>query len=76
MGNKYSFYLFSQLFHYIFEAEVIDLGYDEIFIVIDKYQELYRRSEFNTDKKSEYQCVQEFLRHNQKQIARDLNFRW
>ena len=55
---------FSQLFmNYIeiHETEYQELEYDSVFPEILKHQQLFLKSPFNVDTKSEYDCIVDYL---------------
>lgn len=64
MKMDYSEFLFSQLFMEYLEGNatfVVDLTYDKIFPEMLRHKELFEKSTHNSDLKSEYECICDYL---------------
>ena len=62
---NYSQFLFSQLFINFCEHEdtkVNELEYDLVYPVILEHLDLFLKSKFNIDTKSEYDCILDYLK--------------
>jgi len=61
---KYEMFLFSQLFMKHVEnndTQYQDLAYDLIYDEVLKHRELFLKSNFNVDVRSEYDCIEDYL---------------
>ena len=61
---EYTDFLFSQLFMNHIEnneTEYKDIEYDLIFTEVIKHQGLFLKSKYNSDTKSEYDCIVDYL---------------
>ena len=60
----YEMFLFSQLFMKHVEnndTQDQDLAYDLLFPEVLKHRELFLKSDYNEDTRSEYDCIQDYL---------------
>ena len=61
---KYEMFLFSQLFMKYVEnnnTQYQDLAYDLIFSEVLRHRDLFLKSNFNVDVRSEYDCIEDYL---------------
>jgi hypothetical protein len=59
--TNYQIYLFSQLFHNEFGEDLDEVPYDLLYPIIENELQEFLKSAYNTDEKSEYDCMVEYL---------------
>jgi hypothetical protein len=64
MQKKYQFYLFSQLFHIKLKDCIEDEPYDLLFPIIVNELKRFKKSKYNCENQSEYDCMVDYLNAN------------
>jgi hypothetical protein len=63
MPSNYEIYLFSCLLK-LYDKDFDSLPYDVQFDVLPEYYHHFELSEFNTDDKGLYKCIEDYLKHH------------
>lgn len=69
---NYPFFLFTQLYN---EVIGIQYEYDMLFGDLQNLYSEYESSEFNDEELPEYECMVNFLKHNEKRVRRECSER-